>query len=62
MTNKIMNQEYKHNNLKTVLTEDSELKEKVGLLEAVVQKMFVNLFTLESEANNKKIQSKVTKS
>ena len=51
-----------HENLRTVLTEDSELKEKVKLLEAVVKKMFVNVIKLKAEVNNKKIQSNIIKS
>ena len=62
MTNKILNQENKLDDIKAVLTEDRELKEKVKLLEAVVQKMFVNVIKLEAEVNNKKSQSKITKS
>ena len=46
----------------TALTEESELKEKVKLFEAVVQKMFVNVIKLEAEVNNKKLQWKITKS
>ena len=53
MTNKIINQGNKLENLKTVFTEDSELKEKVKLLKAVVQKMFVNVIKLEAEVNKK---------
>ena len=32
-----------------------KLKEKVKLLEAVVQKMFVNVIKLEAEISNKKV-------
>ena len=35
-------------------TEDSEMKEKVKLLEAVVQKMFLNVIKLEAEVNELK--------
>ena len=41
MSNKILNQENKLDDIKAFLTEDRELKEKVTLLESVVQKMFV---------------------
>ena len=61
MTKKIINQENKLENLKTALTEESELKEKVKLLEAVVQKMFVNVIKLEAEVNNKKVTIKDNK-
>ena len=61
MANKIINQEYELRNMKTVPTEDSELKEKVKLLEAVVQKMFVNVIQLEAKINNKKISIKDNK-
>ena len=54
MANKIINQENKIENMKNLLTEDTELKEKVKLLEAVVQKMFLNVINLEAELNNKK--------
>ena len=39
MTNMIVNQEKKLDDVKAVLTEERELKEKVKLLEAVVQKI-----------------------
>ena len=61
MTNKILNQENKLDDIKAVLTEDMKLKEKVKLLEAVVQKMFVNVIKLEAELNNKKITIKDNK-
>ena len=38
--------------------EDTELKEKVKLLEAVVQKFFLNVINLDDELNNKKITIK----
>ena len=34
--------------MKAVLTEERELKEKVTLLEAVVQEMFVNVIKLDA--------------
>ena len=55
MANKIINQE---NKIENMMTEDSQLKEKVQLLEAVVQKMFVNVIQLEAKINNKKITIK----
>ena len=48
MTNMIVNQEKKIDDMKAVLTEERELKEKVKLLEAVVQKMFVNVIKLDA--------------
>ena len=44
--------------MKAVLTEERELKEKVKILEAVVQKMFVNVIKLDAEINNKKVTIK----
>ena len=58
MANKIINQENEIKNMKILHTEDTELKEKVKLLEAVVQKMFLNVINLEAELNNKKITIK----
>ena len=43
---------------KTSNTEDSEMKEKVKLLEAVVQKMFLNVIKLEAEDNELKTKIK----
>ena len=54
MTNKIIHQKNKLENLNTILREHSELKEKIKLLEAVVQNMFVNVIKLEAEVKNKK--------
>ena len=48
MTNIIINQEKKLDDMKAVLTEERELKEKVKLLEAVVQKIFVNVIKLDA--------------
>ena len=56
MANKIINQKNELKNMKTVPTEDSELNEKVKLMEAVIQKMFVNVIQLEAKINNKKFQ------
>ena len=58
MTNMIVNQEKKIDDMKAVLTEERELKEKVKLLEAVVQKMFVNVIKLDAEINNKNVTIK----
>ena len=44
--------------MKAVLTEERELKEKVKLLEAVEQKIFVNVIKLDAEMNNKKVTIK----
>ena len=45
----------------TALTEESVLKEKFGLFEAVVKKMFVNVIKLEAKVNNKKVTMKDNK-
>ena len=58
MANKIIIQENEIKNMKNLHTEDTELKEKVKLLEAVVQKMFLNVINIEAELNNKKITIK----
>ena len=55
MAHKIVNHENTIDNMKTLLSEQSELKEKVNLLEAVVQKMFLEKIQLEAKAKNKKI-------
>ena len=44
--------------MKAVLTEERELKKKVKLLEAVVQKIFVNVIKLDAEMNNNKVTIK----
>ena len=41
--------------MKTLLSKQSKLKEKVNLLEAVVQKTFLEKIQLEAQAKNKKI-------
>ena len=38
--------------------EDTELKDKVNMLEAVVQKMFLNIIKLEGEVNELKTKTK----
>ena len=42
----------------TVNTEDTEMKDKVKMLEAVVQKMFLNIIKLEAEVNEFKAKTK----
>ena len=62
ITNKIIDHENKLDNMKTLYTEHGELKEKVNLCEAVVQKMFMNKMKLEAEVKdlNTIIKSKVS--
>ena len=49
MASKVLNHKYVTSN-----TKDKELKEKVNLLEAVVQKMFLNVIMLEAEVKELK--------
>ena len=42
----------------TVIAEDNEMKDKVKMLEAVVQKMFLNIIKLEAEVNELKAKTK----
>ena len=51
----MVNHENTRDNMKILLSEQSEVKEKVNLLEAVVQKMFLEKIQLEAKAKNKKI-------
>ena len=55
MAHNIVNHENTLDNMKMLLSEQSELKKKVNLLEVVVQKMFLEKIQLEAEAKNKKI-------
>ena len=42
----------------TVNTEDTHMKDKVTMLEAVVQKMFLNIIKLEAEVTELKVKTK----
>ena len=53
MASKVLN-----NKIVTSNTEDTEVKDKVILLEAVVQKMFLNVIKLEAEVNELKAKTK----
>ena len=55
MAHKIVNHENTLDNMKMLLSEQSELKKKVNLLEVVVQKMFLEKIQLEAKPKNKKI-------
>ena len=55
MAHKIVNHENTLDNMKILLSEQSKVKEKVNLLEAVVQKMILEKNQLEAKAKNKKI-------
>ena len=48
---------YNHKEI-TYNTEDNEMKEKVNILEAVVQKMFLNVIKLEAEVDELKTKIK----
>ena len=55
MAHKIVNHENTLDYMKTLLSEQSKLKEKLNLLEAVVHKIFLEKIQLEAKAKNKKI-------
>ena len=55
MGHKIVNHENTLDYMKTLLSEQSKLKEKLNLLDAVVQKIFLEKIQLEAKAKNKKI-------
>ena len=56
MAHKIVNHENTLDNMKMLLPEQSELKEKVNLLEAAVQKMFLEKFNLTPKPRIKRLQ------
>ena len=53
MTGQIVNQQNEIAN-----KEDTEIKDKVDILEAIVQKMFLNIIKLEGEVNELKTKTK----
>ena len=54
ITSKIIDHENKLDNMKTLYPEHGELKEKLNLCEAVIQKMFMNIIKLEAEVKDLK--------